>query len=202
MCVLVSNKNQESESPMKILHVDSSILGENSATRAMTAHAIDKLREQYPDATIERLDLVADPIAHLTGGFPSANEHLRQMQGADLLVVGAPTYNFTVPTQLKAWIDRLAVAGETFRYTETGSEGLAGDTRVIVAIASGGHYDDGHAFEHNKSYLKAIFNFMGIEPEFAEARGLAMGEEARAEGLAKGIAAIEALAVSPALEPA
>ena len=187
---------------MKILHIDSSILGDQSATRELTAHAIDRLRSEYPDAEVERLDLVSTPLDHLTGGFPSANEHLRQLQSADIVVIGAPTYNFTVPTQLKAWFDRVAVAGETFRYTDSGSEGLLGDKRVIVAIASGGHYEHGSAFEHNRSYVKAFFNFLGVEPEFAAARGLAMGDEARAEGTQKALTEIDQLVAAETPVPA
>ena len=96
------------------------------------------------------------------------------------MVIGAPMYNFTVPTQLKAWLDRLAVAGRSFRYTEAGPEGLLTGKRVIVALASGGQYADDSPFEHSKSYLRAFFNFLGIEPEFVGASGIALGARQRA----------------------
>jgi FMN-dependent NADH-azoreductase len=91
-------------------------------------------------------------------------------------------YNFTLPSQLKAWLDRILVAGKTFRYTETGPEGLAGGKRVIVALARGGFYDAGSpaaALEHLESYLRGVFNFIGIEPEFVAADGLAVSSEQR-----------------------
>ena len=107
---------------------------------------------------------------------------LDELIAADVVVIGAPMYNFTVPTQLKAWLDRIAVAGRSFRYTEGGPEGLLGGKRVIVALASGGIYEDGHPFEHAKSYLRIFFNFLGIEPEFVTARGVAMGVDSALAG--------------------
>ena len=106
---------------------------------------------------------------------------LEEFLGADTVVIGAPMYNFTIPSQLKAWIDRIAVAGKTFRYTENGPEGLVGDKRVIIALARGGIYSEGspaRALEHLESYLRGLFNFVGIEPEFVVADGL--GIEPRA----------------------
>ena len=97
-------------------------------------------------------------------------------------MIGAPMYNFTLPSQLKAWLDRILVAGKTFRYTESGPEGLAGGKRVIVALARGGMYDAGTpaaALEHLESYLRGIFNFIGIEPEFVAADGLNFGPDQR-----------------------
>ena len=107
---------------------------------------------------------------------------LDEFLAADTIVIGAPMYNFTLPTQLKAWIDRILVAGKTFRYTENGPEGLAGGKRVIIALARGGFYDAGSpaaALEHLESYLRGVFNFIGIEPEFVAADGLAIGPEQR-----------------------
>jgi FMN-dependent NADH-azoreductase len=95
-------------------------------------------------------------------------------------------YNFTLPSQLKAWLDRILVAGKTFRYTENGPEGLAGGKRVIVALARGGMYDAGSpaaALEHLESYLRGIFNFIGIDPEFVAADGLNFGPEHREASL-------------------
>ena len=107
---------------------------------------------------------------------------LDEFLAADTIVIGAPMYNFTLPTQLKAWIDRIVVAGKTFRYTANGPEGLAGGKRVIVALARGGIYDEGSpaaALEHLETYLRGVFNFIGIEPEFVAADGLAIGPEQR-----------------------
>jgi FMN-dependent NADH-azoreductase len=111
---------------------------------------------------------------------------LEEFLAADTVVIGAPMYNFTLPSQLKAWIDRILVAGSTFRYTEAGPEGLAGGKRVIVALARGGFYDGGSpaaGLEHLESYLRGIFNFIGIEPEFVAADGLNFGPEQREESL-------------------
>jgi FMN-dependent NADH-azoreductase len=107
---------------------------------------------------------------------------LDEFLAADTVVIGAPMYNFTLPTQLKAWLDRILVAGRTFRYTADGPEGLAGGKRVVVALARGGLYDQGSpaaAFEHLETYLRGVFNFIGIEPEFVSADGLAIGPEQR-----------------------
>lgn len=161
---------------MNILKIDSSVNGNDSITRKLTADIIAGLVEGKQQVSVTSRDLAADPLPHLEER-PDMNEALAQFQAADVVVIGAPTYNFTVPTQLKAWFDRLAMAGETFRYTEQGVEGMVKDKRVIVAIASGGHYEDGSAFEHNKSYVKAFFNFLGVEPEFVAASGVAMGAE-------------------------
>ncbi|WP_343345745.1 NAD(P)H-dependent oxidoreductase [Sphingomicrobium sp. XHP0239] len=187
---------------MKILHIDSSTTGADSVTRELTAHAMRQLNEAYPDAEVIRLDLDADTIPHLEDGRPEPNRYVEQVKDIDLFVIGAPTYNFTVPTQLKSWFDRIAMAGETFRYTEDGPQGLLSDKRAIVAIASGGNYDDGHAFEHNKSYVKAFLNFLGIEPEIVEARGLAISEDAKAEAIAEAKQAIDQLVGKKELEPA
>ena len=104
-----------------------------------------------------------------------------------MIVVGAPLYNFTIPTQLKAWIDRLAQAGRTFKYTEQGAVGLATGKTVIVASSRGGVYstsDGGRAMEHQESYLKVVFGFFGItDVRFVCAEGVALGEAPRAEAL-------------------
>jgi len=95
-------------------------------------------------------------------------------------------YNFTLPTQLKAWIDRIMVAGKTFRYTVNGPEGLAAGKRVVIAVARGGFYEQGspaRALEHLESYLRGIFNFIGIEPEFVAADGLNISAEHREQSI-------------------
>lgn len=155
---------------MTILQIDSSISGETSVTRRLTNEIVTRLG----DRDIVRRDLAADPLDHLTERGQDAHL-LDEFLAADTVVIGAPLYNFTVPSQLKAWLDRLAIAGRSFRYTEAGPEGLLGGKRVIVALASGGSYADDSPFEHGKSYLKAFFAFLGIEPEFVSATGVAMG---------------------------
>ncbi|MBL8336691.1 MAG: NAD(P)H-dependent oxidoreductase, partial [Rhodoferax sp.] len=107
-----------------------------------------------------------------------------QFLAADVIVVGAPLYNFSVPSQLKAWIDRVAQAGRTFRYTEKGPQGLAGGKTVVVVSSRGGAYGDDSAYEHQESYLKVVFGFFGItDVRIVRAEGLAMGEAARAKAL-------------------
>ena len=172
---------------MTILHIDSSINGENSASRALTAAIVDKLQARNWGEDVVYRDLVANPIPHLTLDAFAANLDLEEFLAADTIVIGAPMYNFTLPTQLKAWIDRIVVAGRTFHYTENGPEGLARGKRVIVALARGGFYNEGSptaALEHLESYLSGVFNFIGIEPEFVAADGLAIGPEQRETAIA------------------
>ena len=176
---------------MTILHLDSSITGEASVSRQLSAAIVDQLTARDPDAGVVRRDLVASPLSHLTLGGSGDADVLDEFLAADTVVIGAPRYNFSVASQLKAWIDRIAVAGKTFRYTERGPEGLAGGKRVIVAISRGGFYTPDHAFEHVESYLTAMFNFIGVEPEFVHANGVNVEREA---GIAGGLAEVEALA--------
>ena len=171
---------------MTILHIDSSISGEDSVSRRLTRAIVGQLAA----GEVAYRDLAAQPLAHLTARGQDP-ELLDQFIAADTVVIGAPMYNFSIPTQLKAWLDRLAVAGKSFRYTESGPEGLLGDKRVIVALASGGIYEEGSLFEHQKSYLQAFFNFIGIEPEFVSAFGVGM---APAEAIERADAQILALA--------
>ena len=177
---------------MTILHIDSAITGEFSASRELTAAIVRELTAADPSRRVIYRDLAAQPLDHLTlpaFGSGDSQEALAQFKAADTVVIGAPMYNFTIPSQLKAWIDRLLVAGETFRYTETGAvEGLAGAKQVIVAVARGGLYgeDSGQrAIEHAERYLQAVFAFIGItDIEFVIAEGLKISDEARTASLA------------------
>ena len=166
---------------MTTLHVDSSINGGESASRALTRSIVDSLGS---DEIVYR-DLAAEPLDHLTerGQDPHV---LEEFLAADTIVIGAPMYNFTLPTQLKAWIDRIVVAGQTFRYGPNGPEGLVGDKRVIIALARGGFYDQGSpaaGLEFLESYLRGIFGFIGIVPEFVAADGLGISPEQREQSL-------------------
>lgn len=178
---------------MTILQIDSSITGETSVSRQLTAATVDQLLKQRPEARLVRRDLAAAPLSHLTERGQDADV-LEEFLDAETVVIGAPMYNFSVPSQLKAWIDRIAVAGKTFRYGENGPEGLAGGKRVIIAISRGGFYDAGNAFEHVESYLRIMFNFIGVEPEFIHADGVNYGPEQREAGIANGLAEVERLA--------
>ena len=201
---------------MKLLHVDSSILGDASVSRKVSAAIVSHFVETHPGTQVTTRDLAAQPISHLSGAYLAGQnpevKHDQAMQEdidlggaalaefltADTVVIGCPMYNFGIPSQLKAWIDRIAVAGKTFRYTEKGPEGLAGGKRVIVAASRGGFYGAGtpHAvFEHQTSYLRAVFGFLGITNfELVEAEGIALGAEQRDKALASAIDAAAKLA--------
>lgn len=171
---------------MTILQIDSSITGEASVTRQVTRALVERLAAQNPTAAVIRRDLAAEPLPHLTLSDMADHTVLEEFLGVDTVVIGAPMYNFALPSQLKAWIDRILVAGGTFRYTAEGPEGLAGGKRVIVAVARGGFYDAGSAaaqLEHVESYLRAVFGFIGIEPEFVIADGINLGPEQREAAL-------------------
>jgi len=169
-----------------ILHLDASINGENSASRALSKSIVEQIKAGQWGGEVVYRDLAADPLAHLTLDAFADTTVLDEFLAADTVVIGAPMYNFTLPTQLKSWIDRILVAGKTFRYTENGPEGLAGGKRVIIGLARGGRYDAGSpaaSLEHLESYLRGVFNFIGIEPEFVAADGLNFGPEQREQSL-------------------
>jgi FMN-dependent NADH-azoreductase len=184
---------------MKLLHLDSSILGENSASRPIGAAVVERWQDAIPGLHVTYRDLAARPLPHLSGGSlagsdPSeAAEAERVMQEfleADVLVVGAPMYNFGVPSTLKAWIDRVAVAGKTFRYTESGPQGLAGGKKVVIASSRGGfHQNNGADFQ--EAYLRQVFGFLGItDVEIVRAEGLAVSQEQRSESMTSAYASI------------
>lgn len=201
---------------MKLLHIDSSALGGNSVSRELTRRIVAEWRAAHPAATVEYLDLAKDAPNHLNAdslGFRmgvnadglsdvqrrenEVSERLvSQFLAADVVVVGAPLYNFSIPTQLKAWIDRVAQAGRTFKYTEKGPVGLAAGKTVIVASSRGGKYFGNpamEALEHQESYLKTMFGFFGItDVRFVRAEGVAMGEEAKAAAFETADTAIRA----------
>ena len=167
---------------MTILHINSSINGEQSASRAISGSIVDQLRASNPQVQVVVRDLVTEPLPHLTLDAFADSSILDEFLASDTIVIGAPMYNFTLPTQLKAWLDRILIAGKTFRYTESGPEGLVKGKRVIIAVARGGFYDQGSpasALEHVETYLRGVFNFIGIEPGFVAADGLAIGPEQR-----------------------
>jgi FMN-dependent NADH-azoreductase len=201
---------------MKILHVDASILGENSVSRQLSAAAVARLRQAHPDVAVTYYDLGAEPIDHLTGAHLAAaqglfaestslqqdvakgQQALEDFLSADIVVVGAPMYNFSVSSQLKAWIDRLAVAGKTFRYTEKGVQGLAVGKKVVVASSRGGFYgpDTPTAFlDHQETYLRGIFGFFGItDITFVRAEGVNVSADHRKASIAAATAEAARLA--------
>jgi FMN-dependent NADH-azoreductase len=186
---------------MNILHIDSSILGNNSITRPLSALAVDRLVAANPAARVERLDLGESPIPHLNGAEFAArgkapDDVLEQFKAADVVVIGSPMYNWTISSQLKAWIDRIAVAGETFAYSPQGPKGLAGGKRVIVITGRGSSMlDDRYAgFDHQEPYLRTLFRFLGIDDvTFIHAQGVALAADARPKVVAQAEAEIEGL---------
>ncbi|SFC07653.1 FMN-dependent NADH-azoreductase [Marinospirillum celere] len=201
---------------MNILHLDSGLFTGQSVSRELSGRIVKQLQQQYPEASLTYRDLVAQPISHLdaeillAGAAEAADRSERQQTelamtetlldelfAADLLVIGAPLYNFSIPTQLKAWVDRVAQAGRTFQYTEQGPEGLLKGKRAIIASARGGVYSEGPAaaMEHQESYIKTLLGFIGItDVSIIRAEGLNMGDQLRAEALTSAGKEIESLA--------
>lgn len=179
---------------MKLLHVDSSALGGYSVSRQLTADIVTELKRVTPNLAIHYHDLAAQPLPHWApvadASDPAAvlgTEMLEEFLAADVVVIGAPMYNFAISSQLKAWLDRILVAGKTFRYTANGSEGLAGGKRVIVASSRGGFYGKdtpAAAMDFQEPYLRAAFAFIGItDIQFVRAEGIAIGDEQKAAAL-------------------
>jgi FMN-dependent NADH-azoreductase len=171
---------------MTILRIDSSINGENSASRALTDSIVEQLKAANWGEQLVTRDLVANPLPHLTFDAFADTSVLDEFLAADIVVVGAPMYNFSVPSPLKAWIDRIAIAGKTFHYTADGPEGLVKGKRVIVAVTRGGFYGEGSPaapLEHLETYLRGVFNFIGVQPQFVYADGLAVSPEHRETAL-------------------
>ena len=188
---------------MKLLHIDSSILGDNSASRQLSGEVVNAWQAADSGLDVSYRDVAAEAIEHFSAatlvaaGTPAelrdaAQKHeaqlsadtLAQFMAADAVVIGAPMYNFTIPTQLKAWIDRIAVAGQTFRYTENGPEGLCGGKKVIVVSTSGGLHSGQATGVAHEDYLKVVLGFLGItDVEFVRAHGLAYGDELRSKAM-------------------
>lgn len=188
---------------MKLLHIDSSILGDNSASRQLTHEVVQAWKAADPSIEVTYRDLAADAISHFSAATllaagtaqearDAAQAHeaalsaqtLAEFLAADAVVIGAPMYNFTVPTQLKAWIDRIAVAGQTFRYTEAGPEGLCGNKKVILVSTAGGLHEGQPSGVGHEDFLKVLFGFLGItDLQIVRAHGLAYGPEQRASAI-------------------
>jgi FMN-dependent NADH-azoreductase len=199
---------------MKLLHIDSSILGAHSATRELGTALVGSWRQRHPNIEVQYVDLAREPLGDLTGALIAARSAspvaasaelqldidrseraLANFLAADVIVVGAPMYNFSIPTQLKAWIDRIVVAGKTFRYTEKGPEGLATGKKVIVISARGGMYGAGSpaaALDFQENYLRGVFGFMGVtDVEFVRAEGLNFGPAQREQAMGAAHGAIQ-----------
>ncbi|KQM96571.1 FMN-dependent NADH-azoreductase [Sphingomonas sp. Leaf25] len=200
---------------MNILHIDSSILGAYSASRQLSAATVAQLTAGRDDLHVTYRDVAADPIPHLSGGYLAAlrsaeADHTPEVQAdialgaavleeflaADIVVIGAGLYNFGMPSQLKAWIDRILVAGKTFNYIDGKPVGLVPGKRILLTIARGGVYRGESpiaSFEHTETHLKTAFGFIGLTAEAIVAEGLSVGPDQRAAGMAQAEAAIAAL---------
>lgn len=192
---------------MNVLHIDSGILGDHSVSRRLTAAVVAQIKAEQPGATVTYRDLVANPLPHLSGAhLMAANARpeevdaqvaaeveesrvvLDEFLSADTIILGVPMYNFSLPSQLKAWIDRIAVAGKTFRYTAEGPEGLAKGKKVIIVSTRGGHYSAGPAavMDHQESYLKTVLGFFGItDVEIVRAEGLNLSADSKIEAISE-----------------
>jgi len=185
---------------MNVLHIDSSILGANSASRLLSRALVSRLTAENPGAEVKYLDLAADSLPHLSGESLAQadltetarnNQAMSDFLAADVIVIGAPMYNFGIPSQLKAWIDRIVVKDKTFRYTQTGPEGLVKGKRVFVAVSRGSFYAPGSPAEFAESYLKHVLGFIGIsDVTFVRAEGLGISAEQRTKSLNMALATI------------
>ena len=202
---------------MKLLHVDSSIMNGDSVSRDLSSKLVAALSERHPDAQIKYSDLANSPLGHLTlahlasqqgalapdaltADIALGRQALEDFLEADVVVVGAPMYNFGIPSQLKAWLDRLAVAGKTFRYGEQGPMGLCAGKKVLVVSSRGGIFSEGTPLapmDHQEAHLRAFFGFLGIQDVYVvRAEGLAMGAALREQAIASAKARMEELALA------
>ena len=186
-----------------ILVLNSSVSGHTSVSRILVEEAVSRLLEAEPGATVVHRDLGAAPIPHLTTtnlagvrGVPTTDAELAtralsdqlvaELRTADTIVIGAPMYNFSIPTGLRAWFDYVLRAGETFSYSEAGPRGLLGGKRVIVIESRGGLYSEGpaQAIDFQEPYLRHLLGFMGLsDVAFIHAEKIGFGPDAREAAL-------------------
>lgn len=200
---------------MKLLHIDSGLF-EQAVSRNLSAQIVAHLAGNHADLQVTRRDLISTSPGHLSAdvlaGFGPAQADrsatqqaeaeltqtlLDEFLAADIVVIGAPMYNFGIPSQLKAWFDRVLQAGKTFRYTAEGPVGLAGGKQVYIASARGGFYstsEGGRLLDFQEDYLRTLLGFIGItDVQIVRAEGIALGEEAKAQAIAAAETAIGAL---------
>src|SRR4051812_5537038 len=210
---------------MKLLHIDSGILGTASVSRQLSADAVAEWRAQHPNTEVVTRDLVAQPLSHLAGDqlfaagadpsqksremraiLSESEKVLQEFLDADVVVIGAPMYNFSIPSQLKAWIDRIAVKGKTFVYSEYGPKGLAGGKTVIIASARGGFYGAQSpvaAWDHQEAYLKTLFGFLGVtDIRFLRAEGVNVSPAQKDKAIAEARGEVASLVAALAAQPA
>ena len=189
---------------MKLLHLDASPLGQHSVSRALTAAVVAQITRETPNTSVTYRDLATHALPHWTPVVDAQSEAaklgetvLDEFLAADVIVIGAPMYNFSIPSQLKAWIDRIAVAGKTFRYSESGVQGLATGKRVVVVSSRGGVYSSGPmtAMDFQENYLRTVLGFIGItDVEFIRAEGVNLSAEHKTNAVAAAHATISQLA--------
>ncbi|PRY04505.1 FMN-dependent NADH-azoreductase [Paraburkholderia sp. BL25I1N1] len=204
---------------VRLLHIDTSIKATGWLSRELSAAAVERLKREAPDIVVHYRDLAAHPLGDLTGRIFAAHAQgadIRDLDQAELsdlaesgkvldefltsevIVMGVAFYNFTVPSSLKAWIDRICVAGKTFSYGASGVVGLARGKRVIVLLARGGFYGEGSPnarHEHAETYLRSVFSVLGIDNlEVIVAEGVDVSPELRATALETAMGSIETLA--------
>ncbi|MDR8052535.1 FMN-dependent NADH-azoreductase [Burkholderia cenocepacia] len=185
---------------MNLLHLDSSIMGANSASRALSAAIVERIVESNDAVNVTYRDLASETPPHLSfDAFMAldAGKDVQQFLETDVVVIGAGFYNFSIPTQLKAWIDHIVVRGKTFARGENGPVGLARGKRVFVALARGNVYGEGspyQAFEHAETLLRSVFTFIGVpDIEFIVAEGLGRSEEVRQASIASALEKVRKL---------
>jgi len=193
---------------MKLLHLDASALGQHSVSRELSTAIVNQLAEESSSLQITYRDLSSHALPHWTPVMDAESDAAKLGQAvmdeflaADIVVIGAPMYNFGIPSQLKAWIDRVVVAGKTFHYTATGPEGLAGGKRVIVASSRGGVYSSGPAagLDFQENYLRAVLGFIGIDDvQFVRAEGVHISAEHKVKAIASAHHSISTLATKAA----
>jgi FMN-dependent NADH-azoreductase len=208
---------------VNLLHVDSSILGDHSVSRKISATAVEALRAATPGLNVVYRDLDANAPPHQSGALlaaratppeqrtaeqahavAEADAILQEFLDADIVVLGTPMYNFGIPSQLKSWIDHLAVAGKTFSYSEAGVQGLAGGKRLILASSRGGFYgpdSPAASLQHQESYLRGFFAFIGVtDVELVSAEGVNISPELKQSALEAAVA--QASSLEPARQAA
>jgi FMN-dependent NADH-azoreductase len=204
-----------------ILVIDSAASGDASVSRTLVREAVTALKAAEPSTIVHR-DLDRDPVPHLTEGtlagvrgVPATElEHgaralsdtlIAELRAADLIVIGAPMYNFSVPTVLRSWFDHVLRAGETFSYSEAGPKGLLTGKQVIVIESRGGLYSEGaaQALDFQEPYLRQLLGFIGLtDVTFVHAEKLGFGPEARAEAIAAATAKLQRIVTEGAARAA
>ena len=188
---------------MKVLHIDSSIMADASVSRQLSQAIVSQLSEKHAQVEVEYLDLATQPIPHLDAEIlmgQNAEQSalgeriIQQYLDADVVVIGAAMYNFGITSTLKAWIDRIGCDKCTFKYSENGPVGLAGDKKAYIASSRGGVYGENSPVDFQEGFLKTVFNFTGVtDVEIIRAEGVNMGPELKDKAIAAALAQVQAI---------